>query len=44
MRRCRAKTPDNPAVVCIELGDNIGTEIFESADLGKVARIDKEQP
>ena len=40
----QGETPDNLAVVCIELGDNIGTEIFESTDLGKVARINKQQP
>ena len=35
---------DNLAVVGIEFGDDIGTEIFQGANLGKVARIDKQQP
>ena len=37
------ETADHLAVVGVQLGDDVGAEIFERADLRKVARIDEQQ-
>src|SRR6266566_8230047 len=39
----QSETADDLAVVGIKLGDNVGTKIFESANLRKVARINEDQ-